>query len=417
MDNNQNETKRKKQPSKSKNIIWKTAAVGAVAGILGGGLTYAGVNWANQNAGTSTSNQVQTVTPTKTSSNSSNSDSGTMSKAFADVKGAVVSVINLQKQKANGGMNSLEDFFGGGSSDSQSNSSGSLEEYSEGSGVVYLKNDGKGYIVTNNHVIDGSDELQVILSNGKTVSAKLVGSDAETDLAVISIDAKYVTQVAQFGDSSKMQPADPVIAIGSPLGSEYATSVTQGIVSAVDRTLNVTNEAGTTVSQQTVIQTDAAINPGNSGGPLVNKDGLVIGINSMKLSNSGDGTSVEGMGFSIPSNEVVNIANKLVKDGKITRPQLGVKVANVSELTDEMKKELDLSTNVTTGVYVASVTNGGPAANAGIKKGDVITSVDGKKVDDLVSLHTVLYSHQVGDKVAVKVTRNGKTVEMNITLK
>lgn len=423
--NNQEELKRKPK-KKSNNPLWKTATVGAVAGILGGGVAYAGANFIGQNTGSSASNQVSTVTPTKTST-SSNSDSGTMSAAFNDVKGAVVSVINLQKQEAS---SSIEDFFGGSygnsrngsssgsnSSSDSSSSSGDLEEYSEGSGVIYLKSNGKGYIVTNNHVIDGSDSIEVILSSGKTVSAKLVGADSETDLAVLSIDAKYVSQVAQFGDSSKLAAADPVIAVGSPLGSEYATSVTQGIISATNRTISITDDNGSAVSQQTVIQTDAAINPGNSGGPLVDKNGLVIGINSMKLSSSTDGTSVEGMGFAIPSNEVVNIANKLVKDGKITRPQLGVRVANVGELTDSMKEQLDISTSVTKGVYIASVTSGGAAANAGIKKGDIITSLDGKDVDDLVSLHTVLYSHNVGDKVTAKVLRNGKTVSMSVTLK
>ncbi len=188
---------------------------------------------------------------------------------------------------------------------------------------------------------------------GKKLDAKLVGTDSVTDLAVLTIDDDDVSQVASFAESKNIKPGQTVIAIGSPLGSEYATSVTQGIISASNRTLTITDDYGNAVSQTTVIQTDAAINPGNSGGPLVNTSGQIIGINSMKMSTTTDGGSVEGMGFAIPSDEVVTISNKLVKDGKITRPQLGIRVASVSELTDAVKEQLDLADNITTGVYVA----------------------------------------------------------------
>ena len=215
-------------------------------------------------------------------------------------------------------------------------------------------------------MVSGSDEIQVILSDGKKVTAKKVGTDAETDLAVLTIDGKYVTQTAQFGSSKNLEPGQQVIAVGSPLGSEYVTSVTQGIISAKNRTIDVTNSSGQVTNQATVIQTDAAINPGNSGGPLVNMSGQVIGINSMKLSSSSDGTAVEGMGFAIPSDEVVSIINQLVKNGKITRPKLGVRIVSVDELTEYGRKKLGLPDSVKSGVYVASVTKNGSAEKAGI---------------------------------------------------
>ena len=192
--------------------------------------------------------------------------------------------------------------------------------------------------------------------------------------------------------------------------------MTQGIISANNRTVDMTDSDGNATSQATVIQTDAAINPGNSGGPLVNMSGQVIGINSMKLSQSTDGTAVEGMGFAIPSDEVVSIINELVKNGKIERPTLGIKVASVSELTTYGRRELKLPDSVKSGVFVASVTKNSSGARAGLKTKDVITKVDGKTVSDVSALHTILYSHKVGDTVKLEVVRDGNTKEMSVKL-
>lgn len=398
---------------KKNNTLLKTGIVGVVAGLLGGGIAYTGMSQVNQNGAQSTA--APTVTTVKNTSKSS----GQMTAAFNAVKKSVVSVVNLKRQSSTTSSSDPFGIFGDSDEDSSNSSSSSksnLETYSEGSGVIYMKANGKGYIVTNNHVVSGSDELQVILSDGKKVTAKKVGTDSETDLAVLTIDGKYVTQTAQFGNSKNVEPGQPVIAVGSPLGSQYATSVTQGIISAKSRTIDVTNSSGQVTNQATVIQTDAAINPGNSGGPLVNESGQVIGINSMKLSQSSDGTSVEGMGFAIPSDEVVSIINELVKNGKITRPQLGVRVASVSELTEYSKKQLNVPSDVKSGVYVASVTKNSSASKAGMKSGDIITKVDGKTVKDLASLHTVLYEHKIGDHVTVQVVRDGKTKNLSVTL-
>ena len=386
--------------------ILKTAIVGVVAGLIGGGASYVAldqINNANMNNNAQTSISSSSA---KTSRNSAKT-SGTMTPAYNDVKGAVVSVINMKRQTNSS--NSLFDFFG--DYDNDNKGKGKLQTYSEGSGVIYTKSGNKGYIVTNNHVVSGSDKVQVMLSNGKTVNARIIGTDATTDLAVLSIDSSYVTQTAEFGDSKSLQAGQTVIAVGSPLGSEYASTVTQGIISAPARSITTSS-----ANQQTVIQTDAAINPGNSGGALVNSAGQVIGINSMKLSQSSDGTSVEGMGFAIPSNEVVTIVNQLVKKGKIVRPQLGVKVIALQGIPSSYRNHLNIKSNLKNGIYVDSVTKHSAAAIAGVKAGDVIIKVDNKAVSDVASLHSILYNHKVGDNVNLTVNRNGKEINLRVKL-
>ena len=409
---NQTNNQTPNTPKKKGNKIIATAAiVGVVGGLVGGGVSAYAVNQMNDSA--VTTNNAQTSVSSKSSkvSEKSAKTSGTMTHAYDDVKDAVVSVINLKRQASSSSADSLYNSLFGDNSDDSSSKSGKLQTYSEGSGVVYMKSNGKGYVVTNNHVISGSDAVQVQLANGKIVKAKVVGKDSTTDLAVLSIDAKYVTQTAEFGDSKHLQAGQTVIAVGSPLGSEYASTVTQGIVSAPARTISTSSG-----NQQTVIQTDAAINPGNSGGALVNSAGQVIGINSMKLSQSGDGTSVEGMGFAIPSNEVVTIVNELVKKGKITRPQLGVRVIALQGIPEGYRSRLGIKSHLKDGIYIASVNKNGSAARAGMKSGDVITKVDGKKIEDVASLHTILYSHKVGESVNVTVNRNGKDVNLKVKL-
>lgn len=408
-------------------LLTKAAIIGVVAGLLGGGIAYGGLSAANLNSNTSSStassssssNTGETGSVTTSSSgttkvNKSTTTSGTMTSAYKKVQNAVVSVLNYKYTSSSSSSSDIYSLFGYGDSDSSSSGSSSSKKsltlYSEGSGVIYTTANGKGYIVTNNHVISGAAKVKVILASGKTISAKVVGKDSTSDLAVLSIDSKYVTQTASFGDSSRLQSGQTVIAIGSPEGSEYASTVTQGIISSPSRTITYNS------NQMTVIQTDAAINSGNSGGALVNSDGQVIGINSMKLSSSSSGDSVEGMGFAIPSNEVVTIVNQLVKKGKITRPQLGIKVAAIAELNSYYKKQLGISTSLKKGLYVASVTSGSAAASAGIKKGDVITAADGKTVNDVATLHSILYGHNVGDKVKITVNRNGKTMTFTVTL-
>lgn len=409
-ENQNNNSQMPKRRSGSGKIIATAAIVGVVGGLIGGGVSYYAADQMNSASVNNSAAQTSVSSSSSKVSQKSAKTSGTMTSAYNSVKGAVVSVINLKRQSSSS-TDSLYNSLFGDDEGSSSKKNGKLETYSEGSGVVYIKSNGKGYIVTNNHVISGSDAVQVQLANGKTVSAKVVGKDSTTDLAVLSIDAKYVTQTAEFGDSKSLQAGQTVIAVGSPLGSEYASTVTQGIVSAPARTIETSSG-----HQQTVVQTDAAINPGNSGGALVNSAGQVIGINSMKLAQSSDGTSVEGMGFAIPSNEVVTIVNELVKKGKITRPQLGVRVVALNGIPEAYRSRLKIKSNLKNGIYVASINKNSSASRAGMKSGDVITAVDGKKVDDVASLHSILYSHKVGDTVNVTVNRNGRNVSLKVKL-
>lgn len=409
-ENQNNNSQMPKRRSGSGKIIATAAIVGVVGGLIGGGVSYYAADQMNSASVNNSASQTSVSSSSSKVSQKSAKTSGTMTSAYNSVKGAVVSVINLKRQSSSS-TNSLYNSLFGDDEGSSSKKNGKLETYSEGSGVVYMKSNGKGYIVTNNHVISGSDAVQVQLANGKTVSAKVVGKDSTTDLAVLSIDAKYVTQTAEFGDSKSLQAGQTVIAVGSPLGSEYASTVTQGIVSAPARTIETSSG-----NQQTVVQTDAAINPGNSGGALVNSAGQVIGINSMKLAQSSDGTSVEGMGFAIPSNEVVTIVNELVKKGKITRPQLGVRVVALNGIPEAYRSRLKIKSSLKNGIYVASINKNSSASRAGMKSGDVITAVDGKKVDDVSSLHSILYSHKVGDTVNVTVNRNGRNVSLKVKL-
>lgn len=409
-ENQNNNSQMPKRRSGSGKIIATAAIVGVVGGLIGGGVSYYAADQMNSASVNNSAAQTSVSSSSSKVSQKSAKTSGTMTSAYNSVKGAVVSVINLKRQSSSS-TDSLYNSLFGDDEGSSSKKNGKLETYSEGSGVVYMKSNGKGYIVTNNHVISGSDAVQVQLANGKTVSAKVVGKDSTTDLAVLSIDAKYVTQTAEFGDSKSLQAGQTVIAVGSPLGSEYASTVTQGIVSAPARTIETSSG-----HQQTVVQTDAAINPGNSGGALVNSAGQVIGINSMKLAQSSDGTSVEGMGFAIPSNEVVTIVNELVKKGKITRPQLGVRVVALNGIPEAYRSRLKIKSSLKNGIYVASINKNSSASRAGMKSGDVITAVDGKKVDDVASLHSILYSHKVGDTVNVTVNRNGRNVSLKVKL-
>lgn len=428
---------------KKRNSLKQTAVVAVVAAIIGGGVGGGAAYWGLKSANSGNLGVVSTSQKAGTTqvSNVSVKESSASTTAAAKVKNAVVSVVNLQKTKStSSGLDAFNEIFGDGSSDSDSdsgygnsNSSGNssssksgsssdLEEYSEGSGVIYQKKDGKAYIVTNNHVVAGSDALEVILSDGTKLTAKKVGTDETTDLAVLSISADKVTSVASFGNSSNLQAGQTVLAIGSPLGSQYASSVTQGIVSATSRTVDVTDEdTGQTTGQETVIQTDAAINSGNSGGPLINLSGQVIGINSMKLSSSSSSSSdtatIEGMGFAIPSNEVVSIINQLVTNGKVVRPALGVEIRDLASVTaSQQKSVLKLPTSVTGGAVIAGFTSGSVAKAAGLSQYDVIVGIDNDKVTGVADLRTALYKHAVNDTVKITYYHEGVKKTANVKL-
>ena len=222
-----------------------------------------------------------------------------------------------------------------------------------------------------------------------------------------------------FGDSDSLKVGEPAIAIGSPLGSSFANSVTQGIVSSLNRQVTNQNESGEAVSIN-AIQTDAAINPGNSGGPLINVEGQVIGINSSKIASTSESTSsvsVEGMGFAIPSNDVVDIINQLEKDGKVVRPALGIRTINLSSITSQQQEQiLKVPSSVTDGVVVYSVNNATPAEQAGLKQYDVITKIDDTDISTTTDLQSALYKHKVGDTITVTFYRGKEEKQPKVVL-
>lgn len=400
------------RPKKKTMSLKKVFLVALAGGILGGGIVIGGCavyNRYSSQAVTQDNRKGKIVT-----SNIKVTETNQATKAFNKVKNAVVSVEAYSS--SDNSLDSLFGNFGGGKSAKETSES-------EGSGVIYKKTGNTAFIVTNNHVIAGSNKVEVLMSNGKKLPATVVGHDAISDLAVLKINAQDVTEVASFGNSDDIQVGQTALAIGSPLGSEYATSLTEGIISAKKRTIDVTNSQGVTTGQETVIQTDAAINPGNSGGPLINLAGQVIGINSMKLSSTGTGsgssTSVEGMGFAIPSNEVVSIINQLVANGKVIRPALGISLIDLANIPEEQQQSiLNLPSSVTGGIVVAKINDNSPLKGSGIQKGDVIISLGGKKVTGLASLREALYAHKLGSTVEIGYYHNGqeKTTKVRLTL-
>ena len=279
-----------------------------------------------------------------------------------------------------------------------------------GSGVIYKIADGKAYIVTNNHVIDGAEKLEISLESGEKTTAELVGKDALSDLAVLTIDAKYAKTVLEFGNSDQLRAGDAVVAIGNPLGLDFSGTVTQGIVSAVNRAINVNTSAGEW--EMNVIQTDAAINPGNSGGALLNAAGQVIGINSLKVSESG----VEGLGFAIPSNEVIPLIEEMTLNGQVERPFIGIGLADLSQVPPMYLQHLPQE--VKGGVMVASVDPLSAAGKAGLAVEDVITAINGTDITSPTELRKFLYSQlKVGDTATFTVYRGAelKTIEVTLT--
>ena len=347
-----------------------------------------------QNSGTTT-----TTTVSKTAVKNENSTTQAVDK----VKDAVVSVITYSS-------NSQNSLLGSDETDTDTNAE---QVYSEGSGVIYKKEGDTAYLVTNTHVINGAKKVDIRLADGTKVPGEIVGSDTYSDIAVVKIAADKVTTVAEFGDSNQLTVGETAIAIGSPLGSEYANTVTQGIVSSLNRNVSLKSEDGQAISTN-AIQTDTAINPGNSGGPLINIQGQVIGITSSKIASNG-GTSVEGLGFAIPANDVINIIKQLEKDGKVTRPALGIHMVNLSNLSTTDLQKLKLPGNVTSGVAVRSVQKNMPA-NGHLQQYDVITKIDDKAISSTTELQSALYSHSIGDSMTVTYYRDGKEETTTIKL-
>src|SRR5665648_586036 len=316
------------------------------------------------------------ITPVAYTANKTNFPVAQISK---NVGPAVVGVSNFQSGRSASGASDLQE---------------------AGSGSGFIIDAQKGYIATNNHVIEGAKKVTVSLSDGRNLEAKVIGADPHTDLAVLQIsDVSNLTAV-NLGDSSKVEVGEPVVAIGNPGGADFARSVTTGVISATDRALDLQGE-----SSFGLFQTDAAINPGNSGGPLVNYKGQVIGINSAKYAQTG----FEGMGFSIPITDAMPTLEQLIKSGVAKHPALLVS-------TDDQYNIYAKSNNEPLGVYLAAVTANGPAAKAGLVKGDVLTKINDAQVQNTSDLIRELYKNKVGDNVAITYLRDGVSKQVQATL-
>lgn len=346
----------------------------ALASGAGGAAVY---DLAGGGGGTSTTTTVASAAPTATPAAAVKTSGGvSVNEIYRRANPGVVDI--KVRQSASAGA----DRFGGPGGGS------GQESQAEGSGFVI---DTRGHIVTNQHVVDGASAITVTFADGKKASAKVVGTDRSTDVAVIKVDAP-ASQLhpLAFADSKGVQVGDGVVAIGSPFGLEQ--TVTTGIVSALDRTIQAPNNF--TISG--AIQTDAAINHGNSGGPLLDSSGHVIGINSQIESDSGGN---DGVGFAIPSDGVQRVAQQLISSGKVAHAYLGVQLTNASG-----------------GAGVAQVVGGGPGADAGLRTGDVVSAIDGKAIGSPDALVSAVDSHKPGDRVTLTVKRGGGTSQIKVKL-
>ena len=274
-----------------------------------------------------------------------------------------------------------------------------------GSGFV-IEYQGKKYVLTNNHVVEGAQEVRVISQDGKTRRAKVLGTDEMLDVAVLEVEGAQELPAAPIGDSDALQVGDWVIAIGNPLGFDY--TVTLGIVSALNRDVPRPDGVG---YFHRMIQTDAAINPGNSGGPLVNAKGEVVGMNTLIARTTRTGLAVEGINFAVPISEIMKVLPQLISQGKVTRAWLGVYIQNI---TPGMEKTFGVEPGH--GVLVADVVPGSPAEKAGVMQGDIIVSVNGKPIHNVNELQVEIMYRQVGEKVTLGIIRNGQELSIEVTL-
>jgi serine protease Do len=363
-----NTPKRKK---KKGNGFIKVIAIALIAGLLGGGIGSGSVYYLMKN------NITQSIKETTENPQTFSTDSEalTASEAFEKVAPAVVIV----------SVSGVIDY------------SGIVPQETEGIGSGFIINE-EGYILTNYHVIEGAKEVTVTLSDGNEVKAKVVNYDENQDVAMLKIsdDSVVVPGVVELGDSDALKPGEQVIAIGTPLSKEFNQTVTSGIVSAVNRTVETSSGV-----QLNLIQTDAAINPGNSGGPLVNTKGEVVGINNMKIASD----SVEGIGFSIPINEVKDRIDSLSK------PILNLGIS-IREINEELSKQY----NMDEGLYIVQVTEFSPAEKAGLQAGDLIVKFDGQRIKTFDELKAIRDTKEEGDIVSVEVVRNGENKTFNVQL-
>ncbi|WP_033542401.1 S1C family serine protease [Planococcus sp. CAU13] len=323
-----------------------------------------------------------------------------VTKIVEETSPAVVGVSNLQAAQQNPFIQ---------------NTGGEPQEAGAGSGVFYKIEGDFAYIVTNNHVVEGADQVTVTLDDGTELDAEVLGTDIWTDLAVLKTASDNIEAVAEFGDSSVLRAGEPVIAIGNPLGLQFSGSVTTGVISGTERSIPIDiNKDGTEDWQAEVLQTDAAINPGNSGGALINSAGQLIGINSMKIAQA----SVEGIGLAIPINSAIPIIEDLETKGQVERPTLGVSILDLQNVPAPAKQnELGLPAEVEKGAIVSSVAEGSGADTAGLKQYDVIVGMDEDEIGSVLELRQYLYTKaEVGDTITVEFYRGSELMEAQVEL-
>ncbi|RFA34498.1 serine protease [Virgibacillus dokdonensis] len=289
------------------------------------------------------------------------------------------------------------------------------QEAGTGSGIIYKKENGKAYVITNQHVVEGAEEVEVALNySEERLNANVLGTDELTDLAVLEIDGDSITTVANMGSSKELKIGENVLAIGNPLGMEFANTVTKGVISGLNRSVPIDTNGDRRADWITeVIQTDAAINPGNSGGALVNEKGAVVGINSMKIARQ----EVEGIGFAIPVDTALPIIEQLESNGEIERPLIGISTAAIEQVPPQYRTDIQLPEDVKGGMVIANVENGSPADKAGLQQFDVITKINGNDVTSILELRKFLYSDaSIGEKIDVEYYRDGKKETTKLTL-
>ena len=335
-----------------------------ICGILaGGGIFCLGASLPQKTQSESTPTQNVSLLSTENTANAEELSTVEIAKKAGP---AVVGIINRQQRTSYWGQ--------------------STETTGSGSGIIIRED---GYIITNQHVIEGATSVTVILSNNEEYEASIVGEDEKTDLAVIKINANNLT-AAELGKSSDLEVGEKAVAIGNPLGQEFAGSVTEGVISALNRTMSVEGR------QYTLIQTDAAINPGNSGGALVNSRGQVIGINSVKISSS----ELEGLGFAIPIDDAMDVIGELMQYGYVKgRPSIGIATREITALTARRYGLME-------GVYIAQVSEGSGAEKAGLQAGDIIIAADGTEIKTTDALNEIRDTHQAGETISLTVVRN-----------
>lgn len=280
-----------------------------------------------------------------------------------------------------------------------------------GSGFIYKKDDEYGYVMTNQHVVDGAEEIEIGFTSGTVVKGEILGGDNYLDIAVVRVPADAVISVAKLGSTEDLTLGETVFTVGTPVGEEYFNSVTGGYISGLNRKVTVSVQS-TSDWVQEVIQIDAAINPGNSGGPLVNFNGEVIGVTSLKLVNS----SIEGMGFAIKIEDAIKHIETLEKGKKIERPLLGITHVNVTDTYNLRQYGISLSSKIKSGIVIVSVVEGSGADKAGLQKGDVIVKVNDSNVSNTAYLKYLLYKYSAGDTIKIGYIRDNETKTTEVTL-